>query len=176
MKNQCPCTIHPASHDLIQGHIAAFVADLRAAGYACNTLCAKRVTLERFASWRSRRKRTSYEFAESEVSEFLTKAPQGHRSRRSAASRALLGFLDYLRRRNVVTTCAPQPPETVSSALVKRYADFLRNEKGLAELSLKVYLPVAEDLLHYLKEEHGIRSVRRLDASLLRAFLFERAQ
>jgi site-specific recombinase XerD len=81
-----------------------------------------------------------------------------------------------LRRRNVVTTCAPQPPETVSSALIKRYADFLRNEKGLAELSLKVYLPVAEDLLHYLKEEHGIRSVRRLDAALLRAFLFERAQ
>jgi site-specific recombinase XerD len=76
----------------------------------------------------------------------------------------------------VVTTCAPRPPETVSSALVKRYADFLRNEKGLAELSLKVYLPVAEDLLHYLEAEHSTRSVRRLDASLLRAFLFERAR
>jgi site-specific recombinase XerD len=76
----------------------------------------------------------------------------------------------------VVTTCAPRPPETVSSALVKRYADFLRNEKGLAELSLKVYLPVAEDLLHYLEAEHSTRSVRRLDASLLRAFLFDRAR
>ena len=70
----------------------------------------------------------------------------------------------------------PQPPETVSSALVRRSIDFLRNEKGLAELSLKVYVPVAEDLLHDLKEEQSIRSVRRLDASLLRAFLFERAQ
>ncbi len=169
-------TIRPASHDILQGHIAAFVADLRAAGYARNTLSAKRVTLERFISWRGRRKRTSHEPTESEISEFLTKAPQDDRSRRSVASRALFGFLDNLRRRNVVTNCAPQPPETVSSALVKRYADFLRNEKGLAELSLKVYLPVAEDLLHYLEEEHGIRSVRRLNASLLRAFLFERAQ
>ena len=169
-------TIRPASHDILQGHIAAFVADLRAAGYARNTLSAKRVTLERFISWRGRRKRTSHEPTESEISEFLTKAPQGDRSRRSVASRALFGFLDNLRRRNVVTNCAPQPPETVSSALVKRYADFLRNEKGLAELSLKVYLPVAEDLLHYLEEGHGIRSVRRLNASLLRAFLFERAQ
>lgn len=169
-------TIHPASHDIIQGHIAAFVADLRAAGYARNTLSAKRVALERFISWRGRRKRTSHEPTESEISEFLTKAPQGDRSRRSVASRALFGFLDNLRRRNVVTSCAPQPPETVSSALVKRYADFLRNEKGLAELSLKVYLPVAEDLLHFLEEGHGIRSVRRLNASLLRAFLFKRAQ
>jgi len=84
--------------------------------------------------------------------------------------------LDYLRRLNVVTTCAPEPPETVSSALVRRYADFLRNEKGLAELSLKVYLPVAKDLLHYLEEEYGIRSIQRLDASLIRGFLFERAQ
>lgn len=85
-------------------------------------------------------------------SEFLTKSPQGDRSRRSVASRDLFGFLNNLRRRNEVTNRAPQPPETVSSALVKRYADFLRNEKGLAELSLKVYLPVAEDLLNFLEE------------------------
>jgi site-specific recombinase XerD len=174
MKVQNASTIHPASHDVIQGHIAAFVANLRAAGYARNTLSAKRVALERFIIWRGRRRRTSHEPTESEISEFLTKSPQG--SRRSVASRALFNFLDYLRRRNVVTTCAPRPPATATSALVKRYADFLRNEKGLAELSLKVYLPVAEDLLHYLEEEHGIRSVRRLDASLLRAFLFERAR
>src|SRR5664279_2033752 len=155
-------TIRPASHDILQGHIAAFVADLRAAGYARNTLSAKRVTLERFISWRGRRKRTSPELTESEISEFLTKSPQGDRSRRSVASRALLGFLDYLRRRHVITTCPPKPLETVSSALVERYADFLRNEKGLAELSLKVYLPAAKKLLHYLEEERGIRSVRRL--------------
>jgi site-specific recombinase XerD len=174
MKIQNTSPVHPASHDVIQGHLAAFVFDLRAAGYARNILSAKRHALERFISWRGRRKRASDDPTESEISEFLTKAPLG--SRHSIASRALFDFLDYLRRRNVVTTCAPRPPETVSSALVKRYADFLRNEKGLAELSLKVYLPVAEDLLHYLEAEHSTRSVRRLDASLLRAFLFDRAR
>jgi site-specific recombinase XerD len=176
MKHKGNGTNPPATRDVIPAHIAPFMADLKAAGYARNTLSAKRVALARFISWRGRRKHPSPELAESEISEFLTKSPQGDRSRRSVASRALFGFLDYLRCRNVVTTCAPKPPETVSSALVNRYADFLRNEKGLAELSLKVYLPVAEDLLHYLDEEHGIRSVRRLDASLLRAFLFERVQ
>lgn len=176
MKLQSIRTIHPACHDVIQAHMAGFIANLKAAGYAHNTLSTKRVTLERFISWRGRRKRNQPELTESEISEFLTKSPQGDRSRRSVASHALFGFLDYLRRRNVVTTCAPKPPETVNSALVKRYADFLRNEKGLAELSLKVYLPVAKDLLHYLEKEHSIKSVRRLDASSLRAFLFERVQ
>ena len=176
MKHKDNGTNPPATRDVIPAHIAPFMADLKAAGYARNTLSAKRVALARFISWRGRRKHPSPELAESEISEFLTKSPQGDRSRRSVASRALFGFLDYLRHHNVVTTCAPKPPETVSSALVKRYADFLRNEKGLAELSLKVYLPVAEDLLHYLEEEHGIRSVRRLDASRLRAFLLERVQ
>src|ERR1039457_3116138 len=176
MKLQSIGTNHPATCDVIQAHLSAFLADLKAAGYARNILSAKRVGLARFISWRGRRRHTSRELTESEISEFLTKSPQGDKSRRSVVSRALFGFLDYLRQRNVVTTSAPRPPETVNSILVKRYADFLRDEKGLAELSLKVYLPVAADLLHYLEEEHGIRSVRRLDASLLRAFLFERAQ
>ena len=69
-----------------------------------------------------------------------------------------------------------RPPETISSALEKRYADFLRNEKGLAELSLRVYLPLVADLLGYLEKQHGSMSVRRLDAGMLRAFLFDRTQ
>ena len=176
MKLQSTHTIHPASHDILQGHITAFVADLRAAGYERNTLSAKRVTLERFIIWRRHKKRPSSELAEPEIIEFQKKSPQGNRGSRSIASRALFGFLDYLRRHRVITTCPPKPLATLSSALVERYADFLRNDKGLAELSLKVYLPVARELLHYLEDERGIRSVRRLNASILRAFLLERAQ
>lgn len=174
MKLQSIGTNDPATRDVIEAHLPAFIADLKATGYARNILSAKRVGLARFIRWRGRRRYTSRELTESEISEFLTKSPQPDKSRRSVVSRALFGFLDYLRRRNVVTTSPPKPPETVNSALVRRYADFLRNEKGLAELSLKVYLPVAEDLLRYLEEEHGIRSVRRLNAPLLRTFLFER--
>jgi site-specific recombinase XerD len=59
---------------------------------------------------------------------------------------------------------------------MRRYAEFLRNEKGLAELSLRVYLPLVSQLLHFLEKQHGITSLRRLDTSVLRAFLFERAQ
>lgn len=103
------------------------------------------------------------------------KFPRGDKSRLSVASRALHGFLDYLHGCGVVATRAHGQPEFRTS-LEKRYAHFLRNEKGLAELSLKVYRPVATDLLHYLKEEYHVTAVRQLDAPILRAFLLERAQ
>jgi integrase/recombinase XerD len=175
MKLQSFGTNGPVATDVIEANLPAFLAHLKAAGYARNILSAKAVGLGRFISWRGRRRHTPSELCESEINEFLTKSPHPEKSRRSVVSRALFDFLDYLRLCRVVATSAPQPPESVNSLRVKRYADFLRNEKGLAELSLKVYLPVAEDLLNYL-EAHGIKSVRRMDASLLRAFLFERAQ
>src|ERR1039457_1690728 len=116
MKLQSIGTNHPATCDVIQAHLSAFLADLKAAGYARNILSAKRVALARFISWRGRRRHASRELTESEISEFLTKSPQPDKSRRSVVSRALFGFLDYLRC-NVVTTSAPKPPETVSSVL-----------------------------------------------------------
>jgi hypothetical protein len=46
----------------------------------------------------------------------------------------------------------------------------------LADLSLRVYLPVATNLLKYLENKHGTAAFRRLDATIVRSFLFERAQ
>ena len=68
MKFQNTSPIRPASQDVIQGHIAAFVADLRAAGYARDTLSAKGAALERFINWRGRRKWSSHDPTESEIS------------------------------------------------------------------------------------------------------------
>ena len=168
-------TDHSPTGDVLQAHIGPFMAKLRAAGYATSTLGCKRVTLERFARWRHRRKGPASNLTESEVCEFLAKVYEGDKTGHSLASRALYGFLDYLRGCRVVATRAPEQPE-FATALEERYADFLRHEKGLAELSLKVYLPVATDLLHYLEEEHCTTSVRQLDAPTLRAFLLERAR
>jgi site-specific recombinase XerD len=162
--------------DVIESHIDPFVAGLKAAGYATSTLSTKRAALRRFVNWRRRQKSQGAEPEESEVAEFLASASQLEPRHRCLASTALSAFLAHLRRHEVITTCAPQAPETASSALERRYADFLRDEKGLAERSLHVYLPLVPDLLHYLEKEHGTTSVRRLDASMLRAFLFERAR
>lgn len=166
-----------AACDVIAAEIDPFIAGLKTAGYPRGTLCTKRAALRRFLSWRRRLKPHGREPDESEVAKFMASSSQLAPGHRCLASTALLAFLEHLRSRQVITPRALKPPKkTAGSVLAKRYADFLRNEKGLAELSLKVYLPLVPELLRYLEEQQGTTLVRRLDASLLRAFLFERAR
>jgi len=167
---------HHAACDPLAAHIDSFIARLKTAGYAAATLCKKRAALRRFLSWRQRLKPRGSEPDESEVAEFMASSSELGPKHRCLASTALSAFLEHLRCCEAVTTCAPKLPETASSALERRYADFLRNEKGLAELSLRVYLPLVSDLLGYLEKQHRTPSVRRLDAVILRAFLSERAR
>jgi site-specific recombinase XerD len=175
MKHQNSVPNHPVGCDVIEAHLDLFIAGLETAGYAADTICTKRAALRRFIGWRRRRKRSATEIDESEVAEFLESSPQLGRNRRCLASVALLGFLEHLRRHAVITACAPGDA-TANSALESRYASFLRNEKGLAERSLQVYVPRVSDLLRYLDKRYGTVSVRRLDAGILRAFLLERAR
>ena len=164
------------TNDEIKTHIAPFMAEQEAAGYAVGTLCTKRVAIQRYLTWRRRFKPQGSEPDEPEVAQFMEKSSQLGPRHCCLASTALLAFLEHLRHHKVITTCAPKAPDTFGSALQKRYADFLRNEKGLAKLSLQVYLRLVPDLLHYLEKQHGTTSVRRLDASMLRAFLFKSAR
>jgi site-specific recombinase XerD len=167
---------HRPLNDRAAVQIEPFVDSLKAAGYAANTLCTKRAALRRFMAWRGRLKPAGSDPNELEIAEFMSNECQLGPSHRCLASTALSAFLEHLRRCEVISTRAPAVPKTASSALEGRYADFLRNEKGLAGLSLRVYLPLVSHLLSYLEKRSGSRSIRRLDAITLRAFLAERAR
>ena len=110
------------------------------------------------------------------MARFLARSCRLGPKHRCLASTALFGFLEHLRRQGVITASTPEIPETISEMLEKRYADFLRKDKGLVEPSLRVYLPLVADLLGYLRKRNGDPSVHRLDASVLRAFLFDRTR
>ncbi len=162
--------------DAIESYVTPFIAELKAAGYARGTLCTKRAALRRFLRWRRRQTPPHREPDEAAVAEFLARACRLGPKHRCLASTALSAFLGHLRRQGTISASAPSAPETKNSELQRHYADFLRNEKGLAELSLRVYLPVVPLLLGHLKKQCGSASVRRLDAGVLRDFLFERTQ
>ena len=162
--------------DVIASQIEPFMAGLEAAGYAANTLCTKRAALRRFVDWRQGLKHRTAGPDESEVTEFMEKACRLGPKHRCLASTALSAFLRHLRCRKVIPTRVYKPPETTALVLTRRYAEFLRNEKGLAELSLRVYLPLVPQLLHFLEKRHRITSLRRLDANVLRSFLLERSK
>lgn len=175
MKNKNIRANHNALQPIIESHIAPFVTSLKTAGYAQCTLCTKRAALRRYVKWRHAKPQGS-EPDEAEVSEFMANSCQLSPGNRCLASTALLSFLAHLRQHGVIKPYAPKTTNTRATALQRRYADFLRDEKGLSELSLKVYLPVADDLLQYIAKDHGTMALRRLDASMLRAFLLERSR
>jgi site-specific recombinase XerD len=160
----------------IEAHLDRFIAELKAEGYASCSISTKRAALRRFLQWRRRRKPPGSEPDESEVTQFLARSSRLGPAHRCLASTALFAFLKYLRCQGVISTSAPEAPETISSALEKRYEDFLRNDKGLAESSLRAYLPLVSDLLDYLQKRSARNSVRRLDAGVLRAFLLDRTR
>ena len=160
--------------EAIEAHLDQFIAVIKADGYAPGSLSTKRAALRRFLQWRRRRKPPGIEPDESEVVQFLARSSRLAPAHRCLASTALFAFLKYLRCQGVISTSAPEAPETTGSAMEKRYEDFLRNDKGLAEASLRVYLSLVGDLLGYLQKRNGGNSVSRLDAGVLRAFQFDR--
>lgn len=161
--------------DVFEAQVVPFMAELETAGYSSGVLHTKRRELQRFLRWRRQRRTPGREPNESEVALFLRRACPLAPKHRSLAATALLAFLQHLRRRGLLGT-ARKAPQTPCSSLQNAYARFLRSEKGLAEHSLMAYLPLVGDLLRYLARIHGTTSVRRLNADILRAFLFERVQ
>jgi integrase/recombinase XerD len=176
MKNTNCSANEDAAYAAIESQVGPFIAGLKREGYAYTIISTKHAALRRFLKSRRRLKRPSNELDEAEIAAFMARPSQRGKNSFSTVSRGLLDFLEHLRRNQVILTLPPKAPETISSKLERRYADFLRGEKGLADLSLRVYLPVVGNLLHYLQTQHGITSVGRLNASILRNFLFEHAQ
>ena len=167
---------HHSVNDIIAGEIDSCIAGLKAAGYAANTLSTKRAALRAFVSWRRNDRAPRSEPDETEVRTFLSKTCRLGSNRRSLASKALAVFLEHLRGRRTIKAQEPTQTPTASSALEKRYTDFLRYEKGLAELSIRVYLPVATNFLDARRRRDGSLSLRQLDAAQVRAFLLKRAR
>ena len=146
--------------DILASQVDAFVSDLKRAGYPANTLSTKRAALGKFINWRRSRKNADSKPDESEVEAFMARACKLNAAHRSLASTALFGFLEHLRRHGLIRKQRSTVKATARDRLLQCYADFLRDEKGLAELSLRVYLPVAASLLEYLHAQHGAAVVR----------------
>lgn len=161
---------------ILASQVDDFLSDLKELGYRPNTLCTKRAALRRFISWRRSQNTTDSPPDESEVKVFMAKACKLAASHRCLASTALFGFLEHLRRQGVIRMPSSTVPATARDRLVQSYGSFLRDEKGLSELSLRVYLPVAAGLLEYLHGKHDRSDLRRLNASIIRHFLFGRAK
>jgi hypothetical protein len=130
---------------LLDDQIEPFLQHLRDAGYAERTLRKKRTVAKAFARWAKRI--AALDLNDSHIDAFVRRLPQGDKSRLKFELAGVRLFLGYLRATTGVQCPAPHAPALSTASLLQQYEHHLRNNRGLAENSLRVYLPLIRTFL-----------------------------
>jgi site-specific recombinase XerD len=132
---------------LLDDQIEPFLQHLRDTGYAERTLRKKRTVARSFARWAHGKGIATINLNDGHVDAFVLRLPRGGKSRRKFELAAVRLFLGYLRA-TVALQCSPaEAPNSSTANLLQQYENHLRKDRGLAENSLRVYLPLIQTLL-----------------------------
>lgn len=158
---------------LLDTHVESFLRHLRAVGYAKRTLSRKRSVATSFVRWTRREQIVAEDLNESHIAAFVKSSPREQKVYRLAMLRA---FLDYLRLEAGVSALTPQIDSSPVTEFQRRYVDYLRNDRGLTENSIRVYSPYIHDFLIELVARTGTAPLSGLDAVTVQDFLLDRIQ
>jgi integrase/recombinase XerD len=160
---------------LLDFHIEAFLGHLRTAGYAERTLRNKRSILTAFAQWTKRERIALDRLSDCDIAAFVKRSSGTRVARVKFELAALRPLLEYLRAKTVVGL--PLAPIDVSPGdeLKKRYIDYLRQDRGLAENSVRVYGPLIRDFLASQIAGGSCLSPGSFDALTIRRYLLARS-
>ena len=127
---------------LLDDRIEPFLQHLRDAGYAERTLRKKRTVAKAFARWAKRKGISIDDLNRSQMAAFVERSPRKRKAHLKAELAVLRLFFDYLCAVAGLPCSASQQPASVTAGLLEQYEDYLRKDRGLAENSLRVYLPL----------------------------------
>ena len=132
---------------LLDNQIEPFLQYLRDAGYAERTLRKKRTVVRAFARWAKRKGIVTFDLNDSHVDTFVQRLRREAKSRRKFELAAVRLFLGYLRATAGLQCPATEAPVSFTTSLLQQYENHLRKDRGLAENSLHVYLPLIRTFL-----------------------------
>ena len=132
---------------LLDDQIEPFIQHLRDAGYAERTLRKKRTVARAFAGWAKRKGVGTIDLSDGHVDAFVRRLPREDKSRLKFELAAVRLFLGYLRATADLQGPAAQTPVSSTSSPLQQYENHLRKDRGLAENSLRVYLPLIQTFL-----------------------------
>ena len=155
---------------LLDLHIDAFLEHLRTARYAERTLRKKRSVVAAFARWARSEQIALNHLGDSDITAFVKRLPRTGTARVKFELRALRLLLEYLRAQNWAPLPVPVD-ESLGDALAKRYVDYLRQDRGLAENSVRVYLPLIRGFLTSQIVAGRCLSPGAFDAPTVRCYL-----
>jgi site-specific recombinase XerD len=136
----------------------------------------KRSILVSFARWTRQEQIPPANVAESHVVAFVERSPKRAKGQVRQELAALRPFLRYVWDEAGVPAHAVRVDCSPAEELQKRYVEYLRNERGLAENSIRVYSPYISDFLSELMSRSDHASLGALDASTIQDFLLNRIQ
>lgn len=163
-----------SSQSLLSIHVDAFISHLRAQGYAERTLRKKRTIVASFVRWVERQQVATTDLGDSHISAYANETSPCSRESLKSKLAALQAFFRYLRAEAVLPTPAAPSDTSPAANLQKRYLDYLRSERGLAENSILVYRPFITDFLTDQVADTGLLAPEAWDARTVQDFIFKR--
>ena len=157
--------------------IRSFIGWLRRAGYSRSRVSAMQRVAIAFVQWLGSKLTTIAAADEKHVAAFLARPAGRSKKRRAGEGVALRRFLEYLRSQVPLSTRPPVTKASLDAPIERQYVDYLREERGLTECSIQVYLP-------YIKSFLGARATTTgsallpsaLNAGEVREFLLNRCR
>jgi len=156
---------------LLEDRIEPFLKQLRDAGYAERTLRKKRTVTKAFARWVKKKRIAMVDLNDGHVAAFVERAPRWRKNHMKFELAALRLFFRYLRSEAVLTCPPPQESTSVAGDLLRRYEEYLRQDRGLAENSVHVYVPFIRDFLASRFASTGCAAPQTFDALAIRDFV-----
>jgi len=132
---------------LLDDQIEPFLQHLRHAGYAERTLRKKRTVARAFARWAHGKRIATIDLNDDHVDAFVLRLPRVGKSRRKFELAEVRLFLGYLRATVGLQFSPAEAPVSSTASLLQQYENHLRKDRGLAENSIRVYLPLVRSLL-----------------------------
>ena len=161
---------------LIDDRIEPFVNYLCSRGYAQRTLRKRRRAVKSFARWVRDKKLVITDLNESHTDEFLKRSPRSSKDRFARERAAVRMFLRFLRDGGEVAPLSFPTNLSPVDEFKKSYIDYLRNEQGLSERSVYVYLPFVGAFLTEILDQNDCTDLKKLNAKVINKFLLDHAE
>ncbi len=161
---------------LLNEEIEPFLEHHRALGYADETVQRRRTIAREFAQWARRHLVVADNLNSTRAADFVARPPQRAKSRLAVERATVRLLLKHLRARGRLH--GPDLKETGSDrdSYLRRYEDYLRKDRGLAENSVHVYIPFIRDFLSTQPVHGGGLGQDAIEAPNVRNFLLTRTK
>lgn len=147
---------------------------LRAKGYSKRTLRKKKSIVSSFGQWLIEQQLVVSDLNESHLIAYSERSPKRRKSRVKFELSVLQPFLEYLRAEAGLSSPSLFIDGSPAEDLKRRYIDYLRKVRGLAEHSIQVYAPFIADFLNELLSKTGCVSPKAMDAQMVQVFIINR--